>query len=185
MRAQTTIDFVIGIVIFLAVLAFAFSFVPGILQPFELSDDEEPALSDRIANSLSQEKLGSAEQPHVLDRYCAVAFFNESRTDAPDDCNYDDVTLEDIFELKSFQSVNVSLEGNLSGGSERQQLCWADDAGNGNPGLVESDDCEPGEDEYHQLAKGDEVREGQGTAITARRVVSLDGESVTLEVILW
>lgn len=185
MRGQTTIDFAIGIAIFLGVMVFAFSFVPGILQPFELSGDEEPALSDRIANSLSQDMLGSAEQPHILDRYCTVAFFNDSN-DASTDCNYEDEDIEELFNLRSFHNVNITLKGNTSaGGTETQQLCWSDESPpHSEPGLVERDDCDPGTGDVI-LAKGDEVRDGQGTTITARRVVLLDGESVTLEVVLW
>lgn len=183
MRGQTTIDFAIGMAIFLGVMVFAFSFVPGILQPFELSDDEGPALSDRIADSLSQDMLGSAEQPHVLDRYCTVAYFDDSQ-DASDECNYDDNSLEEQFSLDSFQNVNVSLKGNVTDqGDGTEQLCWADEQGpHDEPGLVEKghDDCNG-----NVLSKGDDVPDGQGTTVTARRVVSLHGESVTLEVVLW
>jgi hypothetical protein len=177
MRAQTTMDFTIGIVIFLGVVVFAFSFVPGILQPFELSDDENPSKSDRIANHLSQDMLGSTEQPHDLDRYCTVAFFNETY-DASDSCNYNGGSLSDVFNLDGTTSVNITLKGNISGtGSANDQLCWGDGE------LVDTSDSACGSDDV--LARGDEVTDGEGTTITARRVVFLNGRSVTLEVVLW
>ncbi len=180
MRGQTTIDFALGIAIFLGVLVFAFSFVPGILQPFELSDDEEPALSDRIANSLSQDKLGSPEHPHVLDRYCTVAFFDG---ETPADCNYSSESLEELFNLRSSHNLNITLQGNISGDGV-ETLCWSDEVPpHSEPGLTDGDNCDTGDDVM--LAKGDDVPDGSGSAITARRVVSLEGQTVTLEVVLW
>jgi hypothetical protein len=177
MRGQTTMDFTIGIVIFLGVMVFAFSFVPGILQPFELSDDEAPSKVDRIADHLSQDMLGSAEHPHDLDRYCTVAFFNETY-DASGSCNYEGGSLADVFNLDDGTSVNITLKGNISGtGSATDQLCWGDGE------LVDTSDGACGPEDV--LARGDEVTAGGGTTITARRVVLLNGRSVTLEVVLW
>lgn len=184
MRAQTTLDFAIGIAIFLGVVVFAFSFVPGILEPFELSNDEEPSLSDRVADSVSTDLLGSPAQPHVLDRYCTVAFFDDS-VDADGNCQYDGDSLGEVFDLDPGQNVNITLEGNVTAAeSGVGQLCWADEVGPRNePGLVERGhtDCESDD---VVLARGDDV-EGQGTTITSRRVVSLHGRSVTLEVVVW
>lgn len=184
MRGQTTLDFVIGIAVFLGVLVFAFSFVPGILQPFELTDDEEPSLSDRIANTLSQERLGSPAEPYVLDRYCTVHFFDES-PGAPADCNYEDESLEEMFELRQTHNLNITLKGNVTPtGSGMEQLCWTEEAPPHNEsGLVELDDCDENNDDV-VLARGEPVAE-QGGTITARRVVSLHGESVMVEVVLW
>jgi hypothetical protein len=185
MRGQTTIDFAIGIAIFLGVVVFAFSFVPGILQPFELSGEENPSLSDRTADALSQELLGSADQPYVLDRYCAVAFFNDLN-DAASDCNYDSGSLSSILNLDSTHNINISVRGNVTAGGNAEQLCWTDTspASAGEPGLVERSHAECTSDAV-VLARGENVvDEGSGT-ITARRVVSLHGQSVTLEVVLW
>ena len=185
-RGQTTLDFAIGVAIFLGVLFFVFTFVPGILQPFELPDDEEPTLSDRIADSLAKDQLGSAEHPNVLDRYCTVALFDDSY-DASDECNYDGETPEELFDLSSTQNVNITFEGNITGeNSGTEPLCWVEDSpvGDDEPGLVESghDDCTSGD---VVLAIGDDVPEGHGATITARRIVSLEGESVTMRVVLW
>ncbi|MFC7057445.1 DUF7287 family protein [Halovenus salina] len=186
MRAQTTIDFAIGIAIFLSVLVFAFSFVPGILQPFELSGEENPSLSDRAADSLSQELLGSAERPSVLNRYCTVAFFNESN-DASGRCNYDAGSPSAVLNLDTARNVNVTLNGNVTtSGSGSEQLCWTESspANNGEPGLVERSHAECAGDAV-VLARGDDIVDQGDATITARRVVSLHGRSVTLAVVLW
>lgn len=176
MRGQTTLDFVIGIVIFLAVMFFVFGFVPGILEPFEIAGEDTPAHSDRIANSLAQEQLGNASSPYVLDRYCTVAFFEES--EPPEECNYEGATLQERFNLPDYRAVNVTIEGNLSGGTTSSVLCWDDDPSD--PGLAEGEDCTDNE-----FAIGDDMPDVGGSTITARRVVSLHGESVTLRVVVW
>lgn len=187
MRGQTTIDFAIGIAIFLGVVVFAFSFVPGILQPFELSGEENPSVSDRVADSLSQGLLGSADRPSILDRYCTVAFFNESN-DAAGDCNYGAGSLPTVLNLDSSHAVNVTLRGNVTaGGAGSEQLCWSENSpANSEPGLVERSYTESSSSECTvRLARGDSIVDESDTTITARRVVSLHGESVTLEVVLW
>lgn len=177
MRAQTTLDFAIGIALFLGVLFFVFTFVPGILEPFEIPDEEEPALSDRIAGSLSQGTLGSPEHPHVLDRYCTVEFFDGN---APDGCNFSGNTTEEQLNLEPGQNVNITLEGSAGGGDPGDQLCWDTDDNN-EPGFVE-----PGDGDCDVvLAVGDERPDDRGATITARRIVSLGGESVTMRVVLW
>lgn len=189
-RAQTTLDFAIGITIFLAVLIFSFSFVPGILEPFELGNDEHPKLSDRIADSLSQERLGSSENPHVLNRYCTVAFFDDS-VDASSECNYDSDSLKSEFNLGQFQDINVTLEGNITDKNTGvEPICWSDNApvGANEPGFIEqnygSGDCDPSSGDV-VLTAGEEIPADSGTTIAARRVVLIDGNAVTLTVVLW
>jgi hypothetical protein len=175
MRGQTTLDFAIGIALFLGVVLFVFTFVPGILDPFELGGEEEPALSDRIANSLSKGMLGSAEKPNVLDRYCTVEFFNG--TD-PSECEFDGRTLTERFNLSGTQNVNVTLLGNVSGAG-KHLLCWNTTTSQ----LGETDDASCDSDDI-SLEMGGEPP-AQATTITARRVVTLYGESVTMEVVVW
>lgn len=181
MRGQTTLDFAIGVTIFLVVILFVFGFVPGILEPFNVSGEEEPALSNRIADSLVEDKLTDNREPYVLDRYCAVEFFNGT---APADCNYDGTTLEGQFNLSSTQRANVTILGNLTGGMESETLCWDGD-NNNTLTTVDDSDCTHGSTDDVRLSLGDVPPDDQGTTITARRVVSLFGESVTLRVIVW
>ena len=170
MRGQTTLDFAIGVSIFLAVVLFTFGFIPTILDPFDATASENPTLADRTADELAHGMLGSPAEPHLLDRYCTVAFFDESATDFSG-CNFDDEPLEDRFPLTFTQNVNISL----THGDEL--LCWDSDAdesqittGCGSGGVT--------------LGVGDTPLP-QDTTVSARRTVLLGSETATLEVVIW
>jgi len=180
MRGQTTLDFAIGVTIFLAVLLFAFGFVPGIFEPFEVSGEEEPVVSDRVGNTLTSEMLGSPQQPHVLDRYCTVAFFNDS--DAAGGCEFDGTAaVTERFNLDTAQSLNVTIVENFdTSTADAEQLCWWQ--GGAEPTLTDMSQCSG--DPHVRLAIGDVPPTG-ATTITARRVVSLDGETVRMRVVVW
>jgi len=180
MRAQTTLDFAIGVAVFLAVLLFAFTFVPGILDPFEVRGEEEPAISDRVGNTLATDMLGSPETPNVLDRHCTVAFFNDSVDDS--DCSFDnDEGLQERLDLAIYTNINVTIVNSSSGNTP---YCWTSTTLSVEPTLVErsSPDCNPGDDDVFSI--GDEPTEGR-TTITARRTVIVGGEIATLRVVVW
>jgi hypothetical protein len=175
MRGQTTLDFVIGVAIFLAAVLFTFGFVPGLLEPFDTVENENPTLSDRYADTLSQDLLGSPTQPHVLDRYCTVEFFEDGGT-APASCDYAGETLGERLGLPEAQQVNVTVTGDSDA-----QLCWTEStAATGGPGLTES--CSGGD---VVLSAGEQQPSIGQTTITARRTVSLHDRSVTLTVVVW
>lgn len=182
-RGQTTIDFTLGVVVFIVAILFVFTFVPGILSPFELAGSEDPALSDKVADSLAQGTLGSPEQPYELDRYCAVEFFNDSRDDAPGDCRYSGGTLEQRLNLDATQRVNVTLNADLDGSGETTLLCWQSEGAADGAGLDEAGSCGGGGPVT--LATGDDPPTGSSSTVTARRVVSIHGQSVTMEVVVW
>lgn len=181
-RGQTTIDFTLGVVVFIVAILFVFTFVPGILSPFRLADSEDPALSDRVADSLAQGTLGSPESPHELDRYCAVEFFNDSQSISPADCRYSGANLEERLTLDSTQRVNVTLNADRDGDGETELLCWQSEDASAGAALKESGTC-VGTDAV-TLAAGDDVPEGTST-VTARRIVSLHGQTVVIEVVVW
>ena len=79
-RGQTTLDFAFGVSVFLLTAIFVLTFVPGMLQPFEQSTQEEITAANRIATDLAEETLASPDRPYVLDRECTIIFF-ESRED--------------------------------------------------------------------------------------------------------
>ena len=175
MRGQTTLDFVIGVSIFLAAVLFTFGFIPGLLEPFDTVEEENPTLSDRYADTLSQDTLGSPKDPHTLDRYCAVSFFDEGSS-APSDCEYTGTTLEERLGVPDTQQVNVTI---TSDGDT--QLCWTEStAATGKPGLTET--CGPND---IVLSAGPRQPTIGETTITARRAVSLHDRSVMLEVVVW
>jgi hypothetical protein len=172
MRAQTTFDFLIGIVVFLVVVAFVFLFVPGILEPFSATGGEDPVVSDRIADTLTSDMLGSAEQPRVLDRYCTVAFFAGNN---PSDCDFGGETLEERFHLDSSQNVNVTLRGNLTGDGT-EVPCWDD---------TDHEWAETDANCSTPLQIGDSRPAPETETITAQRAVSFGEHGLTLEVVVW
>ncbi|MCU4716611.1 DUF7287 family protein [Halapricum hydrolyticum] len=179
-RGQTTLDFTIGVVIFLTVLAGVFLFVPGTLQPFEEGGQEDLVTANRVADQLAEQSLGEPTTPHVLSDDCTVAFFNTSVT-PPAECGYDGATLSERLGLGDRQFVNVTIrEGGTDGSGTSEPLCWN---GSELPGerLESADDCDSN---TTTLAIGSTPVESQST-VTARRVVELDGQDVFLVVVLW
>lgn len=61
-KAQLGIDFLVGMVIFLAALLFVFQFVSGTVLPFAQSADEEEVTVNRVADSLYYDKMGTEEK---------------------------------------------------------------------------------------------------------------------------
>ena len=180
MRGQTTLDFAIGISIFLAIVLFTFGFIPGILDPFDITDSEHPTLADRTADSLAHDTLGSASNPHILDRYCTVAFFDDGGPDL-EDCNFEDGDLSERLGFEIGQNAKISIT------HEDSVVCWTDEVGSdGLSGHEEeaglTTNCGGGD---VSLATGQEPDDGQDTTVSARRTVSLGGEPVQLEVVLW
>ncbi len=180
-RGQTTLDFTIGVSLFLVVMVFVFSFVPSVLGPFVSTGGDHPALADRLGDRLAQGGLGDPAEPFVLDRDCTVEFFNESRYDdglgSPGECRYDGNALEDRLAVDGRSNVNVTLSSNASAGTT---LCW--DESGGDLVQVEATACDS--DDVHLTAGGAPPTDNDAT-VTARRVVSLAGEDATLEVVVW
>lgn len=182
MRGQTTLDFALGISIFLAVILFVFTFVPGLLDPFALNEEEDTVLVGQVADRLSQDTLGDPTKPYILDRHCAVSFFNDS-DDAPDRCRYGDGDLHDRLNIPATKELNVTIVRNSTTGStSADTLCW-DESGEE---LTTVDSCNPGGADT-RLSAGDSPTENgrNPSTITARRVVSLNDEDVTLKVVVW
>ena len=88
-RGQTTIDFVVGISIFLLVVAFVVLFVPGIFDPFDGTSRTQAA--DRFAATLASDALGDPATPAALNATCTRAFFEQMQTNADTTaaCNFD------------------------------------------------------------------------------------------------
>ena len=112
-RAQTTIDFAIGIGLFLIVVAFVVAFVPTIFTPFQST--EGPQTADRIATSLSTDRLGDPAEPYVVNETCTEGFFEQLDGDgtdpAPSACafNTSATTTREVFALDRTRDVNVTI----------------------------------------------------------------------------
>ncbi|MGB9963528.1 DUF7287 family protein [Halobacterium hubeiense] len=95
-RAQTTMDFAVGVSVFLVTVAFAFAFVPGIITPFADPDVGDPVSVNRVADDLATDRLASPDRPYALDADRTAAFFAD-----------DDAAGE--LALRDYKSVNVTL----------------------------------------------------------------------------
>lgn len=174
MRGQTTLDFAIGVTIFLSAMLVTFAFVPGILEPFELTGDQETIHSERIVSQLTTDHLSDPATPYVLDRYCTVEFFSDDPS--PRECNYSGESPAERLNIEPWRPYNISIQGAIDGGDE-QVLCW-------DTGAEEFDDSCSGAS-TRRLAAGDTPPEGSDATITSRRVVSLEHHDVDVTVVLW
>lgn len=111
-RAQTTIDFAIGIGLFLIVVAFVVAFVPTIFTPFQST--EGPQTADRIATSLSTDRLGDPSEPYVLNETCTNGFFDQLDDGDPalSTCQFNTsaTTTREMFTLDRTRDVNVTIQ---------------------------------------------------------------------------
>jgi hypothetical protein len=174
-RGQTTLDFAFGMSIFIAVVLFIFLFVPGVLEPFTAGAQEETVAVDRVADDLSRGMLGSPQTPKTLNATCTVIFFDGR---APGDCRFSDGTTKERLGLRSIQNVNVTVSGNVSASTGSSQLCWDED----DESLKERSSC--GSSDVYLWA-GDSLPGNVDESVTARRIVSLQRETLTLEVVMW
>jgi hypothetical protein len=163
-RAQTTIDFAIGASVFLLVVAFVLTFVPGMFAPFVGVD--RPQTADRVATSVSTDMLSDPSQPSVLNRTCTVGFFDhfENGANVTDSCRFDTGTddLRTALGVSQFVQVNLTvrtLDGDI------QSLTAADG-------------------DTVALSAGDPVPTNVGVT-TARRSVFLADRTHRLEVHVW
>lgn len=123
-RGQTLQGFVIGMAVFLLVLAYVFAFLPSLLAPFAPDTDSTAARADRTADFLTRDALArNASAPGLLDATCTRKFF-EQVADPPDDCRYNDTTtdVQQVTALPPQTDANVTMlrDGSLAtyGGTE-------------------------------------------------------------------
>ena len=176
-RGQTTLDFAIGMSLFLTVLIFIFLFIPGLLSPFSAGVQEETVTTDRVADGLTMGMLGSPQQPYVLDEHCTREFFAGNAP--PSECGYDSggSTEERVGLDPALENVNVTIRGNATAtAASDETLCW-DGA---NEELVPaSGGCGT------ILTTGGNPPTTNDASVTALRVASLNGQDVTVRVVMW
>lgn len=173
-RAQTTLDFAIGMSIFLLTLTFVLVFVPGMLAPFSGGAQAETPAVNRVADELTQGTLGNASEPYVLDAECTAELFT---TGAPATCNFDGATLAERVGVLERQPVNVTIRSDLHDSGTDSVLCW--DAGAATLRAEGDTGCDT------VLSGGSKPSGSGGKTVSARRVALLDGEDVTVEVVMW
>lgn len=185
MRGQTTLDFAIGVSIFLIVVVYVLAFVPGMLQPFVESQEENTIVADRAADQLTQSMLGAPETPFVLETDCTVAFFGGPD---PGDCRFDSgQNLKERLGLVgnpagTGPNLQVEIRGNVSlaNADGDDTVCWDAD----NDRLIEDDDsdCDSTDTVFEIGGSPPTQREG---VVVSRRVVSIDNSTVTVFVRVW
>jgi len=173
-RGQTTLDFAVGVSLFLIVFISVFIFVPGTLQPFAEGGQEEIVSANRVADSLSESVLGDPATPHVLNTTCTVTFFKGNTTKG---CAFGGGDVSERIGVNDRQFANVRI---VNSSNSKDVLCW-------NPGgagkFEEGDpDCDPGE---IRMEAGGNPPQASGTAVQARRIVQIRETNATLIVELW
>lgn len=79
-RAQTNIDFLIGIVVFLIAVTFVLGFLPELFAPY--ADEEKPLVAHRVETTLVDSQLGQQDATGVLDKSSTDSFFDTDPHDA-------------------------------------------------------------------------------------------------------
>lgn len=179
-RGQTTIDFAIGIGVFLLVIAFVLTSVPNLLEPFDRNVQDDTVAADRIADHLTEDLLGSPEEPYVFDHACTIAFFENESVNPDDDdagentngngtfggvyddsagnelgCRFDDVPLSDRVRVGANNDVQVRLVRDLTNDGDEQTDVLCLDANN--PRIIESGDpIDDGDGQQCDIDSGDD-----------------------------
>jgi len=166
-RAQTSIDFVVGMSVFLLTVAFVVGFVPGVFEPFTASGEEATLTADRTAAALAEHLLADPATPSALNATCTAEFFSTADGGLIEACRFDaDASdLETALGVGSTTGVNVTVE-------EDGSYLRAYENGTVSP------------DGDVSLRAGPDPPDS-GNVVTARRVVLLDGEGRNLYVRVW
>lgn len=107
-NAQTNIDFLIGMSVFLLTVAFVFGLVPGIFEPFSADGGSNSLVADRGAAILVEGALGNPNEPAVLNATCTEAFFAGVLQAG---CGYETTDLQTALAVPVGTQVNVTIVG--------------------------------------------------------------------------
>ncbi|WP_411963075.1 hypothetical protein [Haloferax sp. YSMS24] len=105
-RAQTTIDYAVGVGIFLLAIAWVVGTVPQIVQPFDDAQDR-PLVANRAADRLAGDALSPPGEQTVLLTECVDGFFQNSSPPAA--CEYDTGPVHDAVGVDDTYDINVTL----------------------------------------------------------------------------
>ena len=100
-RAQTVLDFVVGMSVFLVAVGFTFAFVPSLLEPYAVGEGATVIVAERGAARLAESSLVGTGSTATLSHACTLAFFNGTNPEAAGDesdcawtANADDIHAE-------------------------------------------------------------------------------------------
>lgn len=116
-RAQTTLDYAVGVSLFLLTVALVVAFVPSMFDPFADAQDGS-VVADRAATQLSSDVLGDPAAPYALNETCVAEFFGGTPgAPVPAACEFDASRgLHPTLGIDSTVGLNATLE---RGGSVR------------------------------------------------------------------
>lgn len=77
-RGQSTLDFLLGTVVFLLAVTLVVAVVPGMLDPFVTGTESHPVLADRAADTLVTEEFGDPESPYSTTEARVSSVFSRS-----------------------------------------------------------------------------------------------------------
>ncbi|GAA0198410.1 hypothetical protein ACFFQF_15160 [Haladaptatus pallidirubidus] len=103
MRGQTSIDFLVGMSVFLLTVAFVFATLPNTFAPFTGDDSSELLGTDRVASHLTEGTLAQQNRPGVLNGTCTEQFFGTSGACHPSNLNA-------ALGVGANERVNVTIE---------------------------------------------------------------------------
>lgn len=171
-RGQTNIDLLVGVSVFLVAAGFVLATASGMADPF-VDDQEAPLAADRTAELVAEGMFAPAGTPGSLNLACTLGFFNESMGTGTCAIAYDE-SESDIavrLGLPSRYAVNLTIRRNVTGDPAPEVLCTDGRSVDACPGPT-------------RLAAGPPPPDAEST-FSSRRVASLDGTDVIVEVVLW
>lgn len=153
-----------------------FIFASGSISSFTEGNQDDIAVANRIADDLAEGRLGDPATPRVLNATCTVAFFEGT---SPSYCRFTGSDLTERVGVSDRTNVNVTIRGDVRGPDGRDIVCWNDDPDPGR--LIEVD--ETGCDTV--FTAGSTSPDSSGSTVTSRRVVTINGQDVTIIVEVW
>ena len=166
-RAQTTLDFAVGMGVFLLTVVFVISFAPTMFDPFAGGTGTKLVVADRAATTLSGDLLASSTaEPSVLSAGCVAGVFDSDQTRVDSSCRADIEDVDDLDRMLSLdgRNANVTIHDLGEPASNRTELEF------------------DGQDIELQRETGGSV---PNDAAVATRTVSIDGDRYRLTVRVW
>ncbi len=171
-RGQTTIDFVIGVAVFIIVVGFVFGVIPNLIDPFSGSQ-ETTLVADRLATQITEGMFAKPDRPTVLNATCTFGFFDQTlgsgkNCAVPYEASETDLSTR--LGVNDRHSINVSIRRDVDS--------------DGNLELLSTDGEIVSANAATQLSIGPTVPSGQ-SVIAASRTAFIDGKDVTVVVKVW
>jgi len=161
-RGQTTLDFAVGMSVFLLTVIFVIAYAPTMFDPFAGGSGAKLVAADQAATALSGDLLvASTAEPGTLSAGCVVAFFDENQPGQDCQTEADFESLDSALALDD-RNVNVTIHELDASASDPATPGWFED------GLTRSNS-----------------ETTQSDVAVATRTVSIEGQQYRLTVRVW